>query len=99
MRLLLLHDDGCILDYTFCFLSGALPTLCNRGRMFIVVFQYYDYNFSFFFQTNMILICITRMMVGSILDVNFFHFGGKCYTPRSAGYFVFLFNHFHVCFI
>lgn len=34
----------------------------------------------------MILICITRMTVGSILDVNFFlHFGGKCYTPRSGG--------------
>lgn len=45
-----LHDVGCILDYTFCFLSGALPTLCNRGRMFIVVFQYYDYNFLSFFK-------------------------------------------------
>lgn len=53
--LLPLHDDGCILDYTFCFLSGALPTLCNRGRMFIVVFQYYDYNFLSFFKRTWFL--------------------------------------------
>lgn len=51
----------------------------------------------------MILICITRMTVGSILDVNFFFILVESVTHRDrgerAGYFVFLFNHFHVCFI
>lgn len=52
MRLLLLHGDGCILDYTFYFLVAR----CRHWyywQNIIVVFHFCDYNnFFFFFFSN-----------------------------------------------
>jgi hypothetical protein len=56
---LLLHGDGCILDYTFYFLVA--PTLLLAEYIYCCISLLCDYNK--IFQTNMILICVTRMMV------------------------------------
>lgn len=74
LLLLLLLGDGCILDYTFYFLGGALPTL---AEYYCCIFRTMIKFFFFLFQTNMILICIYTYG-GSILEVKLF--GGKCYS-------------------
>lgn len=57
-----------LLDYTF-FLVARRRHWCNRQNI-IVVFQCYDYNI-FSSLANMILICITRMMVLYLVELYF----------------------------